>query len=143
MNSSSVCVCFCYIFYCVVCLRVGKTGYYCLLDSMELLLSLWLNKSKARPFAWFFNILINKRPPLDSNSLKRLSVCVCVWVGKCVIVVWKPFRKILDCILIGNYISGTWDPKTMIGTVLPPAASINPFNLLNQTLKKMITQVQE
>lgn len=45
-------LCVCYIFYCVVCLCVGKTGYYCLLDSMELLLSLWLNKTKARPFVF-------------------------------------------------------------------------------------------
>lgn len=72
-------VCVCYIFYCVVCLRVGKTVYYCLLDSMELLLSLWLNKSKARPSAGLSNALIIKKPPLGSNSLERLSVCVCEW----------------------------------------------------------------
>lgn len=54
---------------------VGKTGYYCLLDSMELLLSLWLNRSVARPFASFDQQKIASR-------LELISVCVCVCVNK-------------------------------------------------------------
>lgn len=63
---------------------MGKTGYYCLLASMELLLSLRLNKrSKARAFADHSvqtdDLLRNKSSPLwlvTHSRLKRLSVCV-------------------------------------------------------------------
>lgn len=83
----------CYIFYCVVCLRVGKTGYYCLLDAMELLLSLWLNKMARRDLLSIFwlelTMLSTKAHLFARNSLKRLSVCVCV-SGK------------IDCLYVSN-----------------------------------------
>lgn len=69
-------LCVCYIFYCVVCLRVGKTGYYCLLDSMELLLSLWLNKTKAQPFVSFHRQKTTSRLELIKETL---CMRVCEW----------------------------------------------------------------
>lgn len=55
---------------------MGKTGYYCLLDSMELLLSLWLNKTKARPFVSFHRQKTTSRLELIKETL---CMRVCEW----------------------------------------------------------------
>lgn len=82
-----------------MCLFVGKTGYYCLLDSMELLLSLWLNKvSKARPFADSPTSIreFSKKSPLRSQLIcdSREALCICEW--GVVIVFVKENHKIQD-----------------------------------------------